>query len=107
MQILYQHHQRRPLPGLRHQQVAQCVEGVDPDGLRVERGKPWVAGRQAERMSQVMCQRHVELERLDLPLDLGPRQLGGIIGGDAAGVAYQLEQRQIGDAGPIGQAPGF
>ncbi len=89
MQILDQHDQR-PVPSLGHQQPRQRLEGAGPDGHRIERGYPPVTGRQAKCMPQVMRLRHVH---------------GGIVGGDPAGVAYQFEQRQVGDSSPIGAAP--
>ena len=55
-------------------------------------------------MPQVMRQGHIELESLDPQLDLGRRQVGGIVGVDPAGVADQPEQGQIRDAGSVGQA---
>ena len=51
-----------------------------------------------------MRQGHVELERLDLQLDLGRYQVGRLAGRDPAGIAHQLEQRQVRNRGPVGQA---
>ena len=85
-------------------QPAQRLEGPGPDVLRIELGQPRVARRHAERMPQVMRQGHVQLERLDLQLDLGRYQVGRLAGRDPAGIAHQLEQRQVRNRGPVGQA---
>ncbi len=103
VQVLHQHHQR-PAGRLRHQQPAQCVERAGTDGLRVERGQRRVTGGPAERVPQVVRQRHVELERLDPQLDLGRHLAGRLVDRNPAGIAHQLEQRQVGDPGPVGQA---
>ena len=103
MQILHQHHQRAARR-LRHEQPTQRPERAVPDGLRVEVGELLLGVCHAERVPQVVRQRHVELESLDPQLDLDRHQVGGIVGDDPAGVADQPEQRQIRDAGSIGQA---
>jgi hypothetical protein len=103
VQVLDQQHQR-PAPGLRQQEPAQRVERAAPDGRRVERGQRWITGGQAERVPEVERQRHVELERFHPQLDLGRRRVGRLVDRDPAGVAHQLEQRQVGDPRPVRQA---
>src|SRR6185437_552040 len=67
VQILNQH-DHRTATGLCHQQSAQGAEGAGPDNPRIESGQRWVTRWQAERVPEVVGQRYIELERLDLQL---------------------------------------